>query len=934
MGAYINGDYKSEYSGDQIDAAIGKVRTPDSTPTASSDNLVTSGGVKAALDQKQAVINDLSTIRQGASDGTAALTATNEIEQVMAQGYKYYGVATPNTNPGTLEQRVFYIASQPGTYTNLGGIVVNDGEVCTLMWNETSWSKQVTGAATAAQVSQLGQQVIYDVSANNSGASFASLSALLSSENLSTLIPVAVRCGGMSIRFVQSSDNKYVQYKLMNNTWSIDTADWAICSDTILIDNPEFVDVKTDSEDKILEGIKTDGTKYIGGDLEVGGTIHNADLDSQIAQIAQKVDKEPGKSLIDAEFATSQGAIQNSEYLQATTDLQNKIVEGIKTDGTKVINVPIETQCLRHESIENPYWLQVIADYSNKLIEGINTKGEKHVSKFDKETEDMIKEIAGTGAESTNIINIPILDENFTSPVPVTITGTKGNENAKYEFKLPLKEGAFNIRFKFKITENLLNQNKNATIAKLGAVDAITAVPAPLSQYTTSVLYDNEQKTMYWPCFNGGIRLNGSAENVGTPDQNKSNIGLFAFYIRYTGNSQNVTIENNGNGFILKIDGVSTTFDYVTYPTVYELYNALQNTTDIIVDFNELEGRTCDELAIFPESKLAGLCYTATDGSTTGAVEEYYDSAPFFIPYAVDNEWHQAEIVKIDSTVYAVCDGQQMIINADSSILTLGGECGVIFNDFEVHTDSSYDAEVTDMGIVSSVNPFVIIFEGHGMVHSASQAISAQSIYTSPDRLHRLFEHLRGKGYVPVSINEIAQYYEGNKMLPKRCYVPVFDDFEFENCLELYNRAPFEKFGVYPVLALISEESASTPIIYNGNTITINEAADICKMHNFHLVSHTRNHRNCNAIKPSLYMSELSSDIYDQDPKGIDSGILVYPFGRCNPYLFDVLRWMGFRLGIDIAPSSFNKRITSPYKLRRMELGIRNSLENLFSEIV
>ena len=43
---------------------------------------------------------------------------------------------------------------------------------------------------------------IYDVSYHNSGTTFESLSALLSSENLSTLIPTAVRHGGMSIRFV------------------------------------------------------------------------------------------------------------------------------------------------------------------------------------------------------------------------------------------------------------------------------------------------------------------------------------------------------------------------------------------------------------------------------------------------------------------------------------------------------------------------------------------------------------------------------------------------------------------------------------------------------------------------------------------------------------------------------------------------------------
>ena len=62
------------------------------------------------------------------------------------------------------------------------------------------------------KLSKLESEVIYDVSAHNNGATFLSLTALLSDENLSTLIPSTVRCGGMSIRFVQSSDNKYVQY--------------------------------------------------------------------------------------------------------------------------------------------------------------------------------------------------------------------------------------------------------------------------------------------------------------------------------------------------------------------------------------------------------------------------------------------------------------------------------------------------------------------------------------------------------------------------------------------------------------------------------------------------------------------------------------------------------------------------------------------------
>lgn len=42
--------YSSIYSGQQIDTAVGKALNPDTTPTASSSALITSGGVKSALD--------------------------------------------------------------------------------------------------------------------------------------------------------------------------------------------------------------------------------------------------------------------------------------------------------------------------------------------------------------------------------------------------------------------------------------------------------------------------------------------------------------------------------------------------------------------------------------------------------------------------------------------------------------------------------------------------------------------------------------------------------------------------------------------------------------------------------------------------------------------------------------------------------------------
>lgn len=87
-------------------------------------------------------------------------------------------------------------------------------------------------AMSAALVATVAESGVYDVTANNDNAKFASLSALLSSEDLDTLIPSAKRKGGMSIKFVLTSDNKYVQFRYMgtettgNHNPFLDTANW------------------------------------------------------------------------------------------------------------------------------------------------------------------------------------------------------------------------------------------------------------------------------------------------------------------------------------------------------------------------------------------------------------------------------------------------------------------------------------------------------------------------------------------------------------------------------------------------------------------------------------------------------------------------------------------------------------------------------------
>ena len=91
--------------------------------------------------------------------GNILNSVLNAMVNTLGAGYQYAGVATPSSNPGTPDTNVFYIAATAGTYSNMGGLVVADGELCILKYNGT-WTKDVTGGATYSDFSALRSNVI------------------------------------------------------------------------------------------------------------------------------------------------------------------------------------------------------------------------------------------------------------------------------------------------------------------------------------------------------------------------------------------------------------------------------------------------------------------------------------------------------------------------------------------------------------------------------------------------------------------------------------------------------------------------------------------------------------------------------------------------------------------------------------------------------
>lgn len=71
---------------------------------------------------------------------------------VLGDGYRFRGIASPADNPGTPDNRVFYLAAGAGTYANFGDIVVpDDGNIYVITF-DAAWAVLKTGIVTKSYV--------------------------------------------------------------------------------------------------------------------------------------------------------------------------------------------------------------------------------------------------------------------------------------------------------------------------------------------------------------------------------------------------------------------------------------------------------------------------------------------------------------------------------------------------------------------------------------------------------------------------------------------------------------------------------------------------------------------------------------------------------------------------------------------------------------
>lgn len=171
-------------------------------------------------------------------------------------------------------------------------------------------------------------------------------------------------------------------------------------------ENPEFVRLYLDVNRKVLWGIRANGDIYYGAGVPsqiryyIDSKIRELhldkvddiliflddllDSDKTLKELLEeldikKVDKEEGKSLIDAYFASGITYIESPEFIDVLLDSVDKILEGHKKNGNKYFNTPVEFGSkVENDSAEvrsenNPEgFIEVTTDGNDKIINSID----------------------------------------------------------------------------------------------------------------------------------------------------------------------------------------------------------------------------------------------------------------------------------------------------------------------------------------------------------------------------------------------------------------------------------------------------------------------------------------------------------------------------------------------------------------------------------
>lgn len=92
---------------------------------------------------KKAISDVIKTNGNNEITGKVLQNALLSIISTIGEKATFAGIAKPETNPGTPDQNVFYIISEPGIYSNFGGLIVNYNQLYCVYSDGSAWKYEL-----------------------------------------------------------------------------------------------------------------------------------------------------------------------------------------------------------------------------------------------------------------------------------------------------------------------------------------------------------------------------------------------------------------------------------------------------------------------------------------------------------------------------------------------------------------------------------------------------------------------------------------------------------------------------------------------------------------------------------------------------------------------------------------------------------------------
>ena len=323
----------------------------------------------------------------------------------LGKGYTIVGVATPSTDPGTMTGPCAYYASTYGTYTHFDNIVVNDGEIAMLIYDEQVWHKEKMWRldAEASVDANVGTPSVetsfedelltfrfHNIKGNpGDAAGFGNVNATVDS-NIGT--------PGVSVQTSGPDTAKNMTFQFTNLK-----GETGVTSVVVTVDNTSgnpACAVSLNGQELHLDFTGLKGAQgNPGSSVDYPFTLVNnltTNDPDQALTAAMGYQLESEISQLDLKVDDIFRETDNDDYIDAVVDKDNRIIEATKKDGTKFIQ---KFESPGHPSFPEAVvteFIDAVVDSEDRVLYGAKKDGTFYARKFSSPTVDnSLKPMAG-----------------------------------------------------------------------------------------------------------------------------------------------------------------------------------------------------------------------------------------------------------------------------------------------------------------------------------------------------------------------------------------------------------------------------------------------------------------------------------------------------------------------------------------------------------